>query len=69
MACSCFASSGDLNGQPSLERRFTQIDAQIVRPEFLAAQNLPEKVPGKIHRLIATKDFPESIVRLLRKVA
>lgn len=58
-----------LNGQPSLERRFAQIDAQIVRTEMLAAQHPPEKVPGKIHRLIATQDFPEMIAGLFRKVA
>ena len=58
-----------LNGQPSLERRFAKTDAQLVRTEMLAAQNPPEKVPGKIHRLIATQDFPEIIAGLLRKVA
>jgi hypothetical protein len=58
-----------LNGQPSLERRFAQIDAQIVRTELLAAQYSPEKIPGKIHRLIATPDFPETIAELIRKVA
>jgi hypothetical protein len=58
-----------LNGQPSLERRFAQIDAQIVRAELLAAQHSPEKIPGKIHRLIATPDFPEMIAALIRKVA
>lgn len=58
-----------LNGQPSLEQRFAQIDAQIVRTESLAAQNPPEKVPAKIHRLIATQDFPELLASVLRKVA
>jgi uncharacterized C2H2 Zn-finger protein len=58
-----------LNGQPSLERRFDQIDAQLVRTEMLAAQHPLEKVPGKIHRLIATQDFPEIIASLLKKVA
>ena len=58
-----------LDGQPSLERRFAQIDAQLVRTEMLAAQQPPEKIPGKMHRLIATPDFPEIFVGLLRKVA
>ena len=58
-----------LNGQPSLERRFAQIDAQIVRTELLVAQHSPEKIPAKIHRLIATPNFPDTIADLIRKVA
>ncbi len=58
-----------LNGQPSLERRFAQIDAQLVRAELLAAQHSLEKIPEKIHRLIATPDFPTTIAALIRKVA
>jgi hypothetical protein len=58
-----------LNGLPSLERRFAQIDGQLVRTEMLAAQHPLEKVPAKIHHLIATPDFPEIIAGILRKAA
>ena len=58
-----------LNGQPTLEARLAQIDSETVRAELQAAQTSVEKVPSKIHQLIAASTFPESICRLFRKAA
>ncbi len=58
-----------LHGQPTLEARFAQIDSELVRTELQAAQTCPEKVPAKIHQLIAVPTFPETICRLFQKAA
>ncbi len=58
-----------LNGQPTLEARFAQIEVQTVRKELQQAQGSLEKVPHKIRQLIALPAFPEAISRLFRKAA
>lgn len=58
-----------LQGQSSLEARFAQIDAETVRAELQAAQASLEKVPAKIHQLIAAPTFPEVLCRLFQKAA
>lgn len=58
-----------LNGQPTLEERFAQIDTEIVRKELHASQSSLEKVPSKIRQLVAAPTFPESICRLFQKAA
>jgi hypothetical protein len=58
-----------LQGQATLEARFTQIDSAMVRAELHAAQTSLEKVPAKIHQLIAAPAFPETICRLFQKAA
>ena len=58
-----------LNGQASLEARFAQIDGETVRAELQAAQTSREKVPAKIHQLIAAPTFPEVLCRLFQKAA
>ena len=56
-----------LNGQATLEERFSQIDIETVRLELRAAQSCPERVPSPIRHLIAVPAFPETICRLFQK--
>ena len=58
-----------LNGQATLEERFAQIDAEIVREELRTVQGSLEKVPPKIRQLIALPAFPEAICGLFQKAA
>jgi len=58
-----------LNGQPTLEARFAQIEVETVRKELQAAQGSLEKVPPPIRQLIALPAFPQAISRLFRKAA
>ena len=58
-----------LNGQATLEERFAQIDAEIVREELRTVQGSLEKVPQKIRQLIALPAFPEAICGLFQKAA
>jgi hypothetical protein len=58
-----------LNGQPTLEARFAQIDAAMVRHELRESQRHLEKVPVKICKLIADAKFPDQISALLQKCA
>jgi len=58
-----------LNGQATLEERFAQIDAEIVREELRTVQGSFEKVPPKIRQLIALPAFPEAICGLFQKAA
>ena len=56
-----------LNGQPSLEACFAQIDVQAVRSEIAAAQKWPHKVPQFIRQIIAVPAFPAALGGLFRK--
>ncbi len=56
-----------LNGQPSLEACFAQIDIELVRQEIKAAQQWLDKVPRKIRQLIADPNFADSLCGLFRK--
>ena len=47
-----------LNGQPSLEALFAQIDPTTVRKELQHAQQHPEKVPRALKRFIAGLSSP-----------
>jgi hypothetical protein len=58
-----------LNGHPTLEARFAQIDIETVRKELQAAQASLEKVPSKIRQLIVLPAFPETISRLFQNAA
>lgn len=58
-----------LNGQPTLEARFAQIEVETVRKELQAAQGAVEKVPPRIRQLIALPAFPDAICRLFQKAA
>lgn len=58
-----------LNGQPTLEARFAQVEAETVRKELQGAQGPLERVPPPIRQLVALPAFPEAISRLFRKAA
>jgi hypothetical protein len=58
-----------LNGHPTLEARFAQIDIETVRKELQAAQASLEKVPSKIRQLIVLPPFQETISRLFQNAA
>jgi hypothetical protein len=55
-----------LNGQPTLEARFAQIDVAVVRRELIESQRHPEKVPAKIRKLIVDAKFPDRISSILQ---
>jgi hypothetical protein len=55
-----------LNGQPTLEARFAQIEVALVRRELREAQHRQEKVPPQIRKLIKDAKFQERISRLLQ---
>ncbi len=56
-----------LNGQPTLEECFAQIDAQAVRKEMEAAQMWLDRVPQNIRQLIASRAFPDALCGLFQK--
>ena len=56
-----------LNGQPSLEARFAQLDIDLVRQEMKTAQHCPDRVPRKILELIDRPAFPDTLCGLFRK--
>lgn len=56
-----------LNGQPSLEACFAQIDTETVRHELETAQQWFDKVPRKIRQLIAEPAFADTLCALFRK--
>ena len=53
-----------LNGKRSLEERFAEIDAHIVRKEFCTVLTSPEKVPAKVRELIGMPGLPDTLVAL-----
>jgi len=53
-----------LDGNSSLEERFSQIDAQLVQTELSKHLAASEKVPTKIQKLIKLPDLPETLVAL-----
>ena len=55
-----------LNGQPTLEACFANIDAQTVRQEIEAAQICPDRVPQNVRQLIAEPAFPEALCSLFK---
>ena len=56
-----------LNGQPTLEARFAQIDVAVVRRELIESQRHLEKVPPQIRKLIIAAQFQDRISTLLQK--
>ncbi len=51
-----------LDGKPSLEERFAEIDAKLVRRELSQMTNDSVKIPPEIKKLIKTPEFPSSLV-------
>jgi hypothetical protein len=58
-----------LEGKVTLEERFAEIDADMVRKQLREAQSNPEKIPAKIKRIIATPDLAEIIANIFRNKA
>jgi hypothetical protein len=56
-----------LNGQPSLEARFAQLDIDLVREEMKTAQRCPDRVPRGIQELINRPAFPDALCGLFAK--
>jgi hypothetical protein len=55
-----------LNGEPTLEACFANMDAQRVREEMEEAQSCPDRVPQNIRQLIAAPAFPEALCVLFK---
>ena len=55
-----------LNGLPSLEDRFAQMDIATVRRELHAANQSPYRIPVKIRNVINCVAFPDIVSNLLR---
>ena len=53
-----------LDGKPSLEERFAEIDAHLVRKELHTVLTTPEKVPAEIKKLIKLPGLPDTLVAL-----
>jgi hypothetical protein len=53
-----------LNGKSSLEERFAEIDARLVRIELANLSAGSEKVPPRIKNLIRIPDFPTQLVAI-----
>lgn len=58
-----------LNGLPSLEDRFAQMDIATVRHELHAANQSADRVPVKIRRVIDCLAFPDVVASLFQKCA
>ena len=58
-----------LNGQPTLEKVFAEIDIDTLRKTLREAQADPEKIPAKLQPLIALPDFPAQLVTMVEKAA
>ncbi|MBC8372786.1 MAG: transposase [Planctomycetes bacterium] len=58
-----------LNGLPSLEDRFAQIDIAAVRRELHAANQTLDRIPPKIRKVIDWPTFPAAVFNLFQKCA
>lgn len=58
-----------LNGMPSLEDRFAQLDITAVRRELRAASQSPDRIPVKIRNVIDCVAFPDIVSNLFQKCA
>jgi hypothetical protein len=50
-----------LDGKPTLEARFAEVDAQSVRKELNDSQKSLEKIPATIKKIISKPEFPQII--------
>ncbi|KKL79290.1 hypothetical protein LCGC14_2016340, partial [marine sediment metagenome] len=53
-----------LNGKDSLEERFAEIDARLIRKEVAKLSVNSDKVLPRIKKLIRQTDFPEQLVAI-----
>ena len=53
-----------LNGHETLEDRFAEIDAEIVRQELLKSRVSSEKIPSMIKKIIKKPKLPNALVSL-----
>jgi hypothetical protein len=58
-----------LNGLPSLEDRFAQMDVTAVRHEMHAANQTSDRIPPKIQTVIDWPTFPDALFNLFQKCA
>jgi len=58
-----------LKGKASLEAVFAEIEIDTFRAAFKEARNVPGKVPAKLKALAEMIDFPEKLVRNVKKKA
>jgi hypothetical protein len=58
-----------LNGKESLEDVFAEINVKMFRVAFKEARNIPEKIPAKLKVLAEMIDFPEKLVKIVKKTA
>jgi len=58
-----------LNGLPSLEDRFAQMEIAAVRRELHAANQTPDRIPPKIRKVIDWPTFPDAVFYLFQKCA
>ena len=56
-----------LNGKPSIEALFSEIEIDTLRKAFRDAQDNPERIPAKLKPIIAMPDFPEMLVNMVEK--
>jgi uncharacterized protein YbaR (Trm112 family) len=56
-----------LNGKPSLEAVFAEIEIDTLRKAFREAQEDPERIPAKLKPIIALPDFPEQLVSMAER--
>jgi hypothetical protein len=56
-----------LNGRPSLEAVFAEIEIETFRAAFKEARSFPEQIPTKLKALAGMVDFPEKLVKIIRK--
>ena len=58
-----------LDGKPSLEARFAEIDITLVRKQLNDSRKSLEKIPATIKKIIAKPRFPQIIANLFRTSA
>jgi hypothetical protein len=56
-----------LNGKPSLEAVFAEVEIDTLRKAFRDAQDDPERIPAKLKPIIAMPDFPVKLVNMVEK--
>lgn len=56
-----------LNGKPTLEDVFADIEIDTLRQEFRTAQLDPEKIPAQLKSLIAMPDYPQKLHDVVEK--